>query len=588
MTKHTQPRFPIYIPSKSRADTATTPRFLDSIGVEYRLVIEKQQYKTYLEHFKKAQLLVLEKSYQDEFDPWMELDASQSKGSGPARNFIWEHSIREGHDYHWTMDDNIRFFARLHKNKRVPIGDGTVFNAMENFVLRYKNIGMAGPQYWMFAPSRAKLEPFITGTRIYSCNLIRNDVPMRWRGRYNEDTDLSLRMLKAGWNTVLFNAFLQYKITTQQMGGGNTEAFYAEEGTLKKSQMLVDMHPDVTKLSWKFGRAHHHVDYSRWLGTPLVKRDDYDPSKAPDYKLKLIKRTTETPVVDEKKAAPPKSKQSPAAEEANKHAMTKRFWELVDNRDDLSLPRYPIYVPSRGRSHLARAPQLLEASGLDYILVVEPQDSDDYKKAFPNATKFVLGKSNAGLSFARRACKADAKANGAGYHWQIDDDIRKVSVQRDKKEQEVPIAVALAIAEALMDEFENIGGLSLRHINFSRTEEADIGFNRAIHSASLISTEVKAHSRDNTVGDPDITLQLLNEGTCTIVLNRLVFSAPAVGAQEGGLTDYKETARKRAENTQALWPGVFKIKEDKARPRLAPSRIWSSFPQRPTPKSDKS
>ena len=92
--------------------------------------------------------------------------------------------------------------------------------------------------------------------------LIRNDIPFRWRGRYNEDTDLSLRVLKDGWCTVQFNAFLGEKTTTQRIGGGNTEEFYAKEGTLNKSQMLVDMHPDVTKLVWKFNRWHHCVDYS--------------------------------------------------------------------------------------------------------------------------------------------------------------------------------------------------------------------------------------------------------------------------------------------------------------------------------------
>jgi hypothetical protein len=38
---------------------------------------------------------------------------------------------------------------------------------------------------------------------------------------------------------VQFYAFLQYKLTTQTLKGGNTEAFYAEEGTLPKSKMLV-------------------------------------------------------------------------------------------------------------------------------------------------------------------------------------------------------------------------------------------------------------------------------------------------------------------------------------------------------------
>lgn len=284
------PQFPLYIPSKSRAETALTPRFLDSIGVPYRMVVEEQQFDEYSQHFDPKKLLILDPQYQRDYDTFDDLGDSKSRGPGPARNFIWEHSIAEGHDWHWVMDDNISLFARLHKNQRIPVGDGTIFAAMEDFCLRYDNIGMAGPQYWMFAPSRAPLPPFVVGTRIYSCNLIRNDLQYRWRGRYNEDTDLSLRMLKGGWQTVQFNAFLQYKITTQTLGGGNTEAFYAEEGTLNKSKMLVDMHPDVTELVWKFRRWHHHVNYNGFKDMPLVKKKDYKPSGENKYKMKMVDR----------------------------------------------------------------------------------------------------------------------------------------------------------------------------------------------------------------------------------------------------------------------------------------------------------
>jgi hypothetical protein len=94
-------------------------------------------------------------------------------------------------------------------------------------------------------------------------------------------------MLKAGWQTVQFYAFLQWKVPTQTVGGGNTEAFYAEEGTLPKSQMLVQMHPDVARLVWRFGRWHHHVDYSGFKDTPLIKRTDYQPPSESPYRMKL-------------------------------------------------------------------------------------------------------------------------------------------------------------------------------------------------------------------------------------------------------------------------------------------------------------
>ena len=290
MNEITQPQFPIYIPSKSRAINGSTARILDSINVPYRLVVEEQQYAEYADYFPKEKLLILDKTYQDNYETFDDLGNTKSKGPGPARNFIWEHSISEGHDWHWVMDDNILMFLRLHQNERIPVGDGMMFHAMEDFVLRYTNIGMAGPQYMMFAPSRAKLPPYSINTRIYSCNLIRNELPYRWRGRYNEDTDLSLVMLKAGWATVQFNAFLQNKAPTQTFAGGNTEAFYAGEGTKPKSQMLVDMHPDVARLVWRFNRWHHHVDYLPFKKLGLIRKPNYEELINTSYKMKRTER----------------------------------------------------------------------------------------------------------------------------------------------------------------------------------------------------------------------------------------------------------------------------------------------------------
>lgn len=281
------PRYPIYVVSKSRAGNCMTARFLDSIGVPNRIVVEADQRAEYAEHFPDEKLLTLDPRFQEEYDTFDDLGDSKSRGPGPARNFAWAHSIAEGAAWHWVMDDNIKLFARLHEHERIPVGDGLIFHAMETFALRYSNVGMAGPNYWMFANSRAPMPPFVTGTRIYSCNLIRNDLAMRWRGRYNEDTDLSLRMLKAAWATVQFNAFLQHKTPTQKTRGGNTEAFYEREGTLPKSQMLARMHPDVARVAWRFGRWHHYVDYSRWRGMPLARKPDAEPAH---YRLRRMAR----------------------------------------------------------------------------------------------------------------------------------------------------------------------------------------------------------------------------------------------------------------------------------------------------------
>lgn len=278
MTRKSDPQFPLYIPTKGRADSRFTIRALQNMGLDFFAVIEEQEYQDYAAVIPKKNIVVLDKSYQRDYDTCDDLGDTRSKGPGPARNFIWDHSISLGFDWHWTMDDNIRNFRRYNNNKALICLDGHPFRAMEDFCLRYKNIAMAGPAYTAFVVEKAGIyKPFVPNTRIYSCNLIRNDVPFRWRGRYNEDTILSLDMLKAKWCTVQFNAFLQEKLVTQSIKGGNTEEFYAKEGTVAKSTMQKRVHPDVSRLVIRFGRAHHHVDYRRFRKqNVMILRDDID------------------------------------------------------------------------------------------------------------------------------------------------------------------------------------------------------------------------------------------------------------------------------------------------------------------------
>ena len=277
-----KPKFPLYIVSKGRWESRLTIKTLQKMkDIElYYVIIEEDEYPQYSAVIDKAHLLILDKQFQRDYDACGNLGITTSVGSGAARNFAWHHAIQSGYTWHWVMDDNIRDFYRLHKNKKVRVYDGAFFGIMEEFCLRYINIGMAGPQYQYFRCARQGYRPFILNSRIYSCNLIRNDLPFRWRGRYNEDTILSLDMLKAGWCTVLFNAFLQGKTSTStKMPGGNTDSIYVK-GHLPKSQMLVKEHPDVARLAWRYGREHHYVDYSVFKQS-LKRRPDLDWDNIP-------------------------------------------------------------------------------------------------------------------------------------------------------------------------------------------------------------------------------------------------------------------------------------------------------------------
>lgn len=283
------PIFPIYIVSKGRWKSRLTSKALESVNVNYKIIVEEQEYDQYSEVIDKSRILILPQSYKDNYDTFDKLGNEKSKGPGAARNYAWDHSISNGFDWHWVMDDNLDAFHRLNRNIKAEVTSGTIFRCMEDFVLRYTNIAIAGPNYYSFCKSTDKVPAYVLNTRIYSCLLINNNIPYRWRGRYNEDTDLSLRVLKDGWCTIQFNAFLCGKVTTQRMSGGNTEEFYKHEGTEAKSRMLVEMHPDVSKMVWRFNRWHHHVDYKKFKSNELkIKKGLIVPTGINNYNMELI------------------------------------------------------------------------------------------------------------------------------------------------------------------------------------------------------------------------------------------------------------------------------------------------------------
>lgn len=271
------PEYPVYVISKGRAKSCLTARELTAMKVPFRLVIEPCDLEEYSKYWNPETFLIL---------PFENL----GQGSIPVRNWVWEHSISEGHSRHWILDDNLEGFHRLNHNMKPKVTSGTIFKCAEDFTNRYSNVALSGFNYYNFCKNTDKVSPFYLNTRIYSCILIDNSLPYRWRGRYNEDTDLSIRVLKDGYCTVLFNAFLCGKVTTMRMKGGNTDNVYTDgDNRLKFAQSLQEQHPDIVKVVWKFNRWHHQVDYSSFKNNKLILKGDIDiPEGVNNYGMRLI------------------------------------------------------------------------------------------------------------------------------------------------------------------------------------------------------------------------------------------------------------------------------------------------------------
>lgn len=246
-----QPQFPVYIISKGRAYKPLTARLLEACGVDYLIAVEPQEVEEYTRALGAHRILEL---------PFSNLGL----GSFPARNYCWQHSMERGHSHHWILDDNFLHWSKWIDGKRKKWADiGLAMRYVEKYALenRVDISGFEEPNFSVKPPKR----PFKTNVHVYSCLLIRNAIPYRWRLKYNEDVDLCLQVLHNGGSTASCIYYLADKVSTaEKMKGGNQDELYkgnSPEKKLLKAKMLEKVWPQYVSTVIRFKRIHHYVDW---------------------------------------------------------------------------------------------------------------------------------------------------------------------------------------------------------------------------------------------------------------------------------------------------------------------------------------
>jgi len=257
-----QVRTPVYIISKGRAYNPMTAKIFLKHGVPFTIAVEPQEFEDYAKVIPERFIARL---------PFSNLGL----GSYPARNWCWEDSKSKGFSHHYLFDDNIQSFARLNGgNRKYNYDPAEALKALEDFADRFSNVAIAGFNYAGFAMKTTK-KPFTINTHVYSGMRIRNDLPYRWRLKYNEDVDLCLQALNDGWCTILLNAFLIDKTSTvMKMKGGNQTELYQNNDEKKKalkSYSLQKVWPQYVKVVRRFGRPHHFISWTKHFTQPLKK-----------------------------------------------------------------------------------------------------------------------------------------------------------------------------------------------------------------------------------------------------------------------------------------------------------------------------
>jgi hypothetical protein len=246
-----KPFYPIYIISKGRAYNPLTAKNFEASGLDYFIAVEPQESDDYIKALGQKRVLVL---------PFSNLGL----GSYPARNFCWEHAKANGFKYHWIFDDNIlhwRKWVNRFRQKWHEIGTALLY--VEAFVNKNK-IDIGGFEEYNFCP-RPRKQPFKINCHVYSAMLIRNELPYRWRLKYNEDIDLCLQVLHNGGSTASCDYYMINKVaTSEKMKGGNQDELYKGNDPKKKllkAKMLQSVWPQYAKTVIRFNRYHHFVDW---------------------------------------------------------------------------------------------------------------------------------------------------------------------------------------------------------------------------------------------------------------------------------------------------------------------------------------
>lgn len=246
-----KPIYPVYIISKGRYEKTYTADNLEQSGIDYLIAVEPQEYDLYAKKLGQHRILKL---------PFSNLGL----GSYPARNFCWEHAKNNGYKYHWLFDDNIQCWKKWIDGKRKSIYDlKPAFNYVEQYAIK-TNIDILGFEEPNFVVKPPK-KPFKINCHVYSAMLIKNDLPYRWRLKYNEDVDLCLQVLHNGGTTASCIYYMADKISTSvKMKGGNQTELYQgnkPEKNLLKAKMLEAVWPQYAKTVIRFNRHHHIVDW---------------------------------------------------------------------------------------------------------------------------------------------------------------------------------------------------------------------------------------------------------------------------------------------------------------------------------------
>ena len=246
-------------------------------------------------------------------------------------------------------------------------------------------------------------------------------------------------------------------------------------------------------------------------------------------------------------------------------------------------PRYPVYVPSKGRSHNPLTAKFLQKDKVPFYLVVEPQEEEAYRNSTGHPDILVLPWSDlgkGGLIAVRNWIRDHSQNAGHERHWQLDDNISKLMRKWRGKRLNADAGVVLRATEDFVDRYENVAVAGLNYSAFGiQQTQPPFYLNNHIYSCTLFLNRIPYRWRLEYNDDTDMCLQALSGGWCTILMNAFLCQKRTTMKIKGGNTPiYQGDGRlEMSRNLERLWPGVVETKRRFQRPQHVVSNNWKKF-----------
>lgn len=317
--------YPIFIISYNRPNkNASTISCLIKYGVKFNVVVHREQLQAYKSFFKSDNInwIIFDDEYKHKYETLSNVDSHEKNaGSGAERNFAWDCAKNAGYTAYWNFDDNMGFMYQTGRKtstgkslERIRIQSADLFIKLfkkaEDFYDCYDNL---------FIMELGECNNFLSrniptiNRRCYSALLINTAIPTQWRGRYNEDTIMSIDCLINGFCTVQTPILLKIKQSTRDAKGGNhalgngkddtknqvyTDGINYEFSSSLKSQMLVAVYPEYCYLKYRVGRIHHGYNEPAWASF----KQKLHPAKIKGQKQKIYTWRVSHKIFDERGA----------------------------------------------------------------------------------------------------------------------------------------------------------------------------------------------------------------------------------------------------------------------------------------------